>query len=203
MIKIIFYTLIELPVTLLGFLMVAIALPWRKEYPDTTKPFSQYPGVWKLIRLPKLALWWDNEYDGLLGDKRGWYDNYCRETFKHPSSHPFCMWWWAAVRNPNNWFNRKVTSCDVSQCDIELLSGIEETPDEEHFGWQHLKATNRFTGSTYEYYGFSYKVSERYCLLGRFGWKIKLSHNGTAPEARENDRLKGNTLRVGLRTIDG
>ena len=30
----------------------------------------------------------------------------------------------------------------------------------------------------------------------RFGWKIKLSHNGTLPSDRAQDRIKGSVFRV-------
>lgn len=191
------YFIVGIPVTLAGLFVVPVALLFRVEHPETDTPFTdprQKPGTHRLVTLPSWAPLWDNIFDGAWGDKRGWWNSNC--PGKDCRSF-LSMFWWLAIRNPANYWSRVVTGCDVSLCDIALIAGspaVEEgTP-----GWQLLCATERSTGRKFPYFGFvlfPYKDKEHY-VFGRFGWKIKLSHNDTLPSDRLQDRIKGSVFRV-------
>jgi len=192
--------LLTLPVMLLGLLVVAIALPFRSVHSEK-QPFSdpQYPAYgeqWQLIRLPQWALWWDNAYDGMLGDKRGFWNDYCHQNYGKPCAAFYSMWQWAAIRNKSNYFSRNIIGCDVSRCTITLLAGQAEV-DEDHPGW-HFLVAERDDGAQFHYLGFVFPwwFDHTKAVYGRFGWKIKMDHNGTSTDAREQDRFKGFVFRV-------
>ena len=192
--------LLGLPITLLGPLMVALALPFRIVHHETDTPFtdpSTVPGTHRLVTLPGWARLWDNIFDGAEGDKRGWWNTYCLKNYKLSARSFYSMWQWLAIRNPDNYWSRVITGCDVSRCDITLLAG-QPNVDEGHPGWHFLCATDRETGRQYHYLGFVFfpYADKTHYILGRFGWKIKLSHNGTSPEADPTDRFKGSVFRV-------
>ena len=190
--------LLGLPVTLLGLPIVALALPFRLYHPETTKPFTdqrQLPGMWQLVTLPKWALLWDNKFDGAWGDKRGWWNNKAVELWGKRCYEFLPMWWWLAVRNPANYWSRVMTGCDVSKCVITCLAG-QELADEDHPGWSFLVATERDTGKQFHLLQFWFPWSETRGVLGRFGWKIEMDHNGTLPSESEKERIKGSVYRV-------
>lgn len=195
--------LLELPVTVLGLLAVAVGIPFRREIPGTAKPFTDpryaHPDGWALVRLPRWLLWWDNPYDGLLGDKRGWWDNRCRQ-FGRTCRTPLSMWLWAAVRNPSNHFSRCVVGVDVSRSQIVKLAGHDVvTGDAGRREWQFLLATD-YRGRTFPRFFacIAYPFRPDRALMIDLGWKVKLSHNGTAPDAREQDRFKGNVFTISM-----
>lgn len=194
------YFIADIPVTLLGLLVVWLALRNTRDE-GQEQPFSQHPehGSWRLLRLPKLALLWDNKYDGMLGDKRGWWANYCLTQYDRPHTDRYCMWQWAAVRNPANYWSRVICGVDVSRCDFTLLAGTERNDDETP-GFTFLVATDRETGKQWHYFGFAlpWWFSKTHIIQGRFGWKLKMDHAGTAPDAREQDRIKGHVFRASL-----
>lgn len=205
MIKAIAYLLVEVPVQLVGLVINAIAIPFSKddtnvENDGQAKIFTQYPqyGVWRRVRLPRWARWWDNPYDGLLGDKRGEWAKI--RSGKHETFTS--MYIWSALRNPANYFSRKVTGVDVSDCVICAIGGNSIEPDTTGASgksWSHLVAVNS-QGKTYSrFYGF-YPITKKYGFSFNIGWKIKLEHNYTSPSAREQDRYKGNTFRISIIT---
>ena len=179
-----------IPITLLGLIVVAIALPFRKEYPETRKPFLQYPGEWMLVRLPSWALLWDNPHDGAWGDRRGWWDNECGGCSKFIN-----MYNWMAIRNPANYWSRRVTGVDVSRCEIVKLGGkdvIEEEPGMKE--WQFLVAI-RDDGTKFHRFWLSWAFGDgNHAIMIDIGWKIKLAHNAITPDADENDRIKGSVF---------
>lgn len=187
--------LLGLPVTLLGLVVVPLALPFRR-YIGEPRPFTQYPdaGYWRLVRLPSWALWWDNIYDGLLGDKRGWWENYCRKNYVHGADHWYSMFQWAAIRNPANYWSRMVTGCDVRS--VSLLAG-QPVVDEDNPGWHFLLAVDA-KGSSFYYLGFNFPwwFDKTHAVFGRFGWKLKLTHDGMSPDAPEQDRIRASVYRV-------
>lgn len=203
--RFIYLTLLEFPIQLFGLIINAIAIPFRKEFPETTKPFSDprfahNQGNWMFVDLPKMVKWFGNPYDGLWGDKRGWWDNNCREKYNKPCDSFVGMYVWSAIRNPANYFNRKVIGCDVSNADIVKLAGNADVVDEKNPGWHTLLATDKTTKKDYIYFGcfLPYFFKKERGLFIRLGWKIKLSHIGTLPDAREQDRFKGNTIRFNI-----
>lgn len=155
-------------------------------------PFTQFPqyGNWMRIRLPKWALLWDNAFDGILGDKRGWWWNYCVENYELPGNDKYSMWKWTAFRNPCNYYSRVVCGIDVSKVKIEEVSksGVVET--EPYKGWFLLKATAE-DGKVYPRFYYEKALYKTYGINIDIGWKIKLSHVGTPTDAEEKDRIKG------------
>jgi len=175
-------------VELLGLVVVPLALPFRRVIEGTRQKFAEYVGWWELVRLPAWALWWDNPYDGMLGDKRGWWNKRtgdCRTLWS--------MFKWAAIRNPANHFSRHVIGCDVSDCKIAKLHGHDVVSEEPGLRqWQLLCALDNRGRRYFRFYlCFAYKRWPDHGLMIDLGWKIKLSHNGTASDARPQDRYKG------------
>ena len=192
------FFLVGIPITLLGLIMVPLAIPFRKEHSDTAKPFTdpaQLPGMWMLVTLPVWAKWWSNEFDGALGDKRGWWNTYCVQNYGKPCTAFYSMWQWLAIRNPANYWSRVVSGCDVSKCIITCLAG-QELADEDHPGWSFLVATERDTGKQYHLLQFWIPWNATHGVWGRFGWKIEMDHNGTLPSATAQDRIKGSVYRI-------
>lgn len=68
---------LRLGLILLGLPVVPLALMFRLYDPGTAVAFTQYPGAWQLVTLPRWAWPWSNDRDGLLGDKRGWWAANC------------------------------------------------------------------------------------------------------------------------------
>lgn len=187
----------SLVVDLIGLPLVWIGVHFVRTFPETERDFTdptKAAGKWKLVRLPTWLLPWDNAYDGLLGDKRGWWNNYCLENYKKPATDPYCMWQWAAVRNSGNYFSRNMIGCDVSKCNIVKIAG-NDLCDEDNPGWHLLCATDRETGKQYPYFGWVRFITKDHYAYIRMGWKIKLSHNGTTSDSRDQDRFKGNVFR--------
>jgi len=204
LVKIPVYLLAELPVQAVGLIINAVTIPFRRLDGDMSndgepRAYYNFPehGRWNRWRLPKWALWWDNPYDGLTGDKRGWWAN---ERRKHGrTEYDFLsMYIWSAVRNPANYFSRIVTGCDVSDCTVTKLAGNTDVVDDtgrSGSSWHFLVATDT-KGRNYHLLFGMIPYSASRGLYFRIGWKIKLSHNGTSPDAREQDRFKGNTIRI-------
>lgn len=191
--------LLGLPVTLLGLLVIPLALPFRTYDQSTAKDFSdpRYADpldCWCMCRLPRWALLWDNIYDGLLGDKRGWWNWYCSKNYKRSANHWYSMFQWAAIRNPANYWSRIVTGCDVRA--VSLLAG-QPVVDEDNPGWHFLLAIDA-KGRSYYYLGFNFPwwFDKTHAIFGRFGWKLKLSHDGMPPNAPEQDRIRASVYRV-------
>lgn len=167
--------LLGIPVTLLGLPIVWVALHFRIEHPENAVPFSQFPGEWWPVHLPKWAWPWDNNSDGMLGDKRGWWDNYCRENYDTSCNALYSMWQWAAVRNPANNWSRYVTGVDQSRCKVEMLAGTVEDPDDDTPGWNLLLAT-RDDGKSFPLFQgwLKYPFADK-GFYWRFGWKVELN----------------------------
>lgn len=140
--------LFGLPITILSSFVTAIALPFRVEHPETDTPFREYPvegRFHRLVTLPRWARWWDNIYDGMWGDKRGWWNWYtgdCR-TF-------LSMWLWNGVRNPANYFGRHIKGIDMARMTVVKLAGADVVIEEPGVSnWQFLVATDRINGRQY------------------------------------------------------
>ena len=180
--------LLGLPVSILGLGVVWFALPYRRTVGEA-KPFTQYPdlGNWQLVRLPSWALWWDNAFDGVYGDKRGWWANECDGQ----AGTRYNMWRWAALRNPANYFSRNVCGIDVSQIRVEKVAGnLHDESVAPYRGFFLLKGTAQ-NGRIYPRLYMEFAIYGTHGLMLDFGWKIKLSHNGTPSDAPEKDRIKG------------
>lgn len=161
---------------LAGLLVVAVAVPFRV-------PVASLSDGRPIINLPRWAWLWGNDFDGLLGDKRGWWaDN---TPFGWPVDSFAAMWWWAAIRNPvNNLRFVPGLNCPVADCMISHAGQyvVEDKPGMG--GWQFV-AARRLDGVS-RWYGF-YLVREwspRRALVIRIGYKIKPSHVGTGEPAK-------------------
>ena len=187
----------QIPLILLGVPLVWLMVPHAEADESTRRPYSQYPelGSWVFTNF---GGWWGNPCDGLLGDKRGWWANYCREHYGKPETHPYCMWKWAAFRNPINGFSRLVAGIDVSRCEVEKVWGQDVVQDSVGMtGWQYLRAT-RDDGKTFPrlYVVIPWWFKPTSAIMLDIGWKIKLSHNGTSPDAPLQDRMKGDVFTI-------
>lgn len=186
--------LLGLPITLLGLPLVALGLLFKRVYPETTKPFTQYPGNWTLVRLPQWLLPWDNLFDGFMGDKRGWWSN--QRGGKADSF--WAMWLWGATRNPANYWSRIMTGVDLSRCVITKISGVDEVLEEPGVkNWQFLVAI-RDDGKKFHrfFLSWAFPWNDKLGLMIDIGWKVKLSHNGTLPTAPIKDRIRGSVFTI-------
>jgi hypothetical protein len=184
---------LKVPMLLLGLVVVWVALKGKLRIESDPKVFSQYPqyGSWRLVRLPKWAILWDNAFDGLWGDKRGWWANYCADQYNEPHDSHISMWRWAALRNPANYFSRNVCGVDVSTLTIQQRAGnISAEGISPYRGWYLLRGKDQ-NGKIYPRFYLEYAFKGTYGLMVDIGWKIKLSHNGTPADAPEKDRIKG------------
>lgn len=194
--------LLRVPLIILGFMVVAVAVPFARS------DYSRSDGR-RIVDLPRWAWLWGNAFDGLDGDRRGWWADNCdalvlfglRPLLRRwwPSLAPLpvtswlARWWWAAVRNPAN--NLRLVpgvSCPVSECLIEYSGQrlVEDKPGKG--GWQFVRATKR--GGASRWYGF-YAVrvtSAKTAAVVRLGFKIKPDHEGS------NEPAKGMTFKVNL-----
>jgi hypothetical protein len=183
--------LIKLPLALIGLPVVWFALPYRQAIGEV-KPFTQYPqhGNWQLVRLPKWALWWDNQFDGMYGDKRGWWANYCIPQYGQTFDSRKCMWYWNALRNPCNYYSRNIAGVDVSTLVIAEVAKSGDPSAAPYKGWYLLKGMAK-GGRVYPRFYLQWAIKGTHGWMIDIGYKVKLSHNGTAPDALEKDRFKG------------
>jgi len=174
--------LASIPMTLLGLPVVAIALPFRISDPNSVVPFTQYPGSWMFVRLPAWAQPWDNPVDGLLGDRRGWWNDYCVTNYGKACDAFYSMWQWAAIRNSANYWSRITVGLDASRCTAQLLA----------FGkrWQFLCATRDDGRKFYLLEGLVPYPNSTHALEFRFGQKIALDDNRD-PAQPLADRMLG------------
>lgn len=189
--------MLQLPLTILGWFVVPLAIPFRVKFPETEQPYTQYPELGNYMKecLPTWALLWDNRFDGIVTDKRGWFTNWCRE--RHIGAF-LQRYIWTAWRNPTNYCGRVILGIDVSKCVIELKAGQPEVEaDQGKPGWQYLVATNDL-GITYPRFfaEIILPFAKGHILLIDIGWKIKLSHNNTPLDARPQDRYKGHVFTI-------
>jgi hypothetical protein len=199
---------LEAFVQLVGLVVNAITIPFARFDDDESNrgapvQYSQYPqyGTWRRLRLPRWALWWDNPYDGLLGDKRGWWANECRKHGR--TEHSFMSKYiWSAVRNPANYASRIIFGCDVSDCRVVKLAGnTDVVKDDGSAGtsWHYIVATDPKGREYVRLYGAFNLVGNKY-LLVNIGWKIKMEHNTVSSGDVDQERYKGNTFRAKIFT---
>ena len=84
---------------------------------------------------------------------------------------------------------------------LNQLAGMEKpTYGEVNIGGVPISALDedQLAAFRQRYLGFVFfpYADKTHYILGRFGWKIKLSHNGTSLEADPTDRFKGSVFRV-------
>ena len=147
-------------------ILVAIGLPFRKElglrhFEDGTT-ISHYD-------LPDWLYWLQNDYDGVTGDRRGWYWN----VYMAGKPALFKMWWWSAFRNPWNNLKRKVIGINMKDHTVTKVCGVDYVRDDfRSEGFQILRA-GRYPML---YWVRRWGQSDR-AIVMQLGWKIKLSYN--------------------------
>ncbi len=165
---------LRLILILLGLPIVAAAIPFRHLALSVS---DNRP----ILVLPAWAWLWSNDFDGLTGDKRGWWaDN---TPFGLNVNDWFSMWVWAAWRNPVNNLRRVPgLSCPVSECSIAYAGQALVEDRAGQAGWQLVTARRRSS----RWYGF-YLVhcwSDTRAFVIRMGYKIKPSHAGSDEEPK-------------------
>ena len=133
-----------IPLTLLGLIVVPIAL----RFADDSKKSATYKtnGVdeWWLRTLPTWAKLWDNPYDGFLGDDAFRWA-YRDIPFGWKNTDYIAQCWWGAVRNPLHYYKSFIISCDIRKCKFELLQGqlfVRDRPDATGYQFQVAKQSN-------------------------------------------------------------
>lgn len=162
-----------------GLVVVAFAIPFRKE------GVSLSDGR-KIVNLPKLAWLWGNDFDGLLGDKRGWWKE--NTPFGVDVDSFLAMYWWAAIRNPaNNMRLLDMFSVPIVGSKITHHGDYVVEDKKGLGGWQFVKVENNVT-----YYGFYLvkEITKDRAFVIRLGFKVKPSHQG------QDEPRKGLTFKL-------
>ena len=130
-----------IPLIILGVVVVPLALLWPDDSQMTATYKTDGNFEWWLRTLSPWASWWDNPYDGFLGDDAfrwasrdvpfGW-----RNTFYRAQ----CAW--GAFRNPLHRLKSFLLACDIRRCTFLLLAGKEFVRDRpDSTGYQFALAT--------------------------------------------------------------
>lgn len=168
-----------------GFVVVAVAIPFR------VGGSSKSDGR-PIINLPRWAWLWGNDYDGLLGDGRGWWA--ANTPFGVPATSFLAMYWWAAIRNPaNNMRLLEAFSAPIvgSLITFKGKSVVEDKPGMG--GWQLVTVEN----SGKRWYGFYlvHEWSSTRAFVIRLGFKVKPQHQG-ADEPRKGLTFKCSPMKA-------
>jgi len=194
----IFNFFISTVVTILGLPIVALALLCGTIDDDSTgSVFSKSQGMWKLRRLQKPFLWWDNIYDGALGDSAGDWNRICLERDGKPATAFSSMWKWLAIRNPANYFGRIILGLDVSEYNFELVAGAFDVTERKH-GWQFIIAHHKITGRLFYCLRFSYPwwFNSKRVFFGWFGHKLSMYQQLVTKDSHPRDRFVGSVCRI-------
>lgn len=166
---------------LLGLIVVAIALPFREA--DNSLSDGR-----PIVNLRTWAWLWGNDFDGALGDKRGWWA--AHTPFGLPVDHFVSMYWWLAIRNPaNNKRRVSLFSAPIVGSTITYVGNYNVADRPGQGGWQFVKLVDRKGRCYYGFY-LVLQYSNTRAFVIRLGFKIKPDHQGTAELA------KGMTVRV-------
>lgn len=126
---------------LAGFVVVPVALLFRKHHAGTATPFTQSPGNWQLVTLPRWAWPWSNDRDGAIGDKRGWW--HVHAPFGLGAYHYLSMLVWLALRNPaNNLRFTRLFGCPVLSTSARWWGREEVEDDPGKGGLRFLMASS-------------------------------------------------------------
>jgi len=187
-------------ITILGLPIVALALLCGTVDDNTTgSAFSKSHGVWKLRRLHRPFLWWDNIYDGALGDSAGDWNRICLEQDGKPAIAFTSMWKWLALRNPANYFGRHILGLDVSEYNFRLLAGNYDVTEKNH-GWHFIIAQHRVTGRLFYCLRFScaWWFNPKVIFTGWFGHKLTMHQQFVTKQSHPRDRFIGSVCRLNI-----
>jgi hypothetical protein len=188
---------IRLPLTLLGFIVVPIALQSKLGSAEESRITGFDPNFtqhntnrrWWHVGLPRWAWIWSNDRDGAKGDKRGWWD--ANGIVKGGSDKFLNQYWWLAFRNPvNNMRFTRFFSVNMQEATVHKVAGQALVHEKKGiYGWQILIAE----GPHVHYYSF-YMVQPWITI--RIGHKIELWHNDTDWSQDPQKAWKGFTFRI-------
>lgn len=132
-VSIIFFGILTLMMSAIGIPAFLIAWPFRSK---KTEPNSF---GWFMLNMPGLFWLWDNDYDGLVGQKNG--KNYS----KYPLGSFRGCFHWAVLRNPANNWGRYFIGFNYNDCYEIVVDG----------DWWVAKTTMEHY---YRYKGFGWKI---------------------------------------------
>lgn len=176
-----FLLIANIVLDLIGLVMVAIALPFA------TWQISVSDGR-AILNLPRWAYLWGNDFDGVLGDKRG---DWAKITpfGVHVESY-LAKYWWTAIRNPsNNMRMYDMFAAPIIGSVITFIGDREVRDSSGEGGWQFVKLVS---AKGKNYYGFYlvWQLTDNHGFYARFGFKISPDHQGT------QELPKGETVRI-------
>lgn len=168
---------------LLGLLVVAVAIPFRV-------PGKSLSDGRPISNLPRWAWLFGNDYDGLLGDKRGWWA--ANTPWGVAVDSWLAMWWWAAIRNPVN--NMRLVPglyCPAWLCTFVGWGDAYVRDKPGQGGMQFVIARKGWR----RWYGFywvhQFQRWPSRAFIIRLGYKINLGNAGDA-------ELIGQTIKINL-----
>lgn len=133
--------LVVVPLIILGLVVVPVALLSPDDSQKQATLVTKEGESWWLRTIRPWATWWDNPYDGFLGDSAlrwalrdipfGWKNvDYLAQV------------WWGAFRNPLHRLKSFVITCDIRRCTFTHLLGQDFVRDRaDSTGFQFLMAT--------------------------------------------------------------
>ena len=158
----------------LGLFVVAATIPFR------VSGVSGSDGR-PIVNLPRWVWLFGNDYDGLLGDKRGWWA--ANTPFGWPVDSFLAMWWWAAVRNPvNNMRFVKLWQAPVKGSTITYKGDYFVRDKPGSAGWQFVKTENG--GKCWYGFYLVHQWSETRAFVIRMGFKVQPDDAGTDGEPK-------------------
>lgn len=173
---------VRLVLIVTGLVVVPVALPFR----DWGSSVSDGRPI---TVLPQWAWIWSNDFDGTLGDKRGWWDK--NAPFGLGAAHLFSQFWWLAVRNPANNFRRtRLGSCPVKDCFIHFKGNFKVSDKPGMGGWRFTKAIHRQTGQKWFGFYLVHQWNGTRAFVVRIGYKIEPWHE------LSNEPPKGFTFKI-------
>jgi hypothetical protein len=164
--------LVKYFLTLVGFFVVPIALRKAKDVGEPLYGNYAYSEgneeryLWQERHLPKWAWLFDNDSDGTLGDKRGWWRH------ERCEGHPESFWnqyRWLALRNPVNNLRRIWPFfMDGTGMEKEYIGDYRVDDDTGMGGWHFVWSGWRTGFYLIKEYGFMNRSLEI-----RTGWKLR------------------------------
>ena len=187
--------LLRIVLIVAGLVVVPIALPFRVTDASTAKPFTEQPGTWVLVTLPRWAWLWSNDRDGAMGDERGWW--HANAPFGLGADHWFSQLVWLAYRNPaNNARFTRFMGCPVTECSYEFVGDAVVKDKPGLGGTRFLVATHKETGRRYfGFYGVKTWSDER-ALVVQIGFKGEPSDWAEDYTGDESRQWKGLTCEI-------
>lgn len=163
------FLLPSIPLIILGWLVVPVAMLWRYDgTPKTEHPSEQEH--WKYIRLPKWAWIWETN-SGLMGD-----GSYIKTYIWHPSTWAG-QYYWTAWRNPIRGWKYKVAGIDLDGTQKIEYWGAKEVDDVSGKFGCHFVVTKVGNRTVTGLYGV-WRLTDKYCFRLRIGFKVKPGYLG-------------------------